>query len=580
MVTLTADQKIRIRLKAYDHRLLDRSVKEIVETVRRTGARVSGPVLLPTIINRWTVLRSPHVDKTSREQFEMRTHKRLLDIVDPTPQTVDSLMKLDLSAGVDVEINLCCESNWLRLASFSDSRRLASRAGHAAASHTHAEPHVQLRTLRSAPPSGLAMLAIWTRTPSPLRICTIPGSGLGRLVTRRRTARCADGTQGGTHRAEGRHDPGLRRRRQPPARDRHRGGALHDPRDPDQGHPRLRRAPARLRREEEERVEARGRPVQEGERRPDAGRPRDPPREDREAPGLPGGAGAHGGGVPAGRARRRRGRLEGQGLPGRRQAARLVWGRRDPRLDVPPGAWFDRRLVGPVARLARPSPAGTYGRRAPHRAEPQRRARDARAEPGPRPRRGPRRERLPGDDPQEREADEGAAEGGGKEIVMPTVPVLDVKGQKAGTVELKGDVFGVEIRVPLLHQAVARELADRRAGTHASRGRSEVSGGGKKPWRQKGTGRARQGSIRATQWKGGGKPFGPKPRSYAQDLPRAMRREALRVAIAARIADGALSVIETLDVADGKTKSLVAKLGALGLRGEPTLLVVRELGGA
>jgi small subunit ribosomal protein S10 len=106
MATLATDQKIRIRLKAYDHQLLDRSVKEIVETVRRTGARVSGPVLLPTMINRWTVLRSPHVDKTSREQFEMRTHKRLLDIVDPTPATVDSLMKLDLPAGVDVEIKL------------------------------------------------------------------------------------------------------------------------------------------------------------------------------------------------------------------------------------------------------------------------------------------------------------------------------------------------------------------------------------------------------------------------------------------------------------------------------------------
>ncbi|PYN17976.1 MAG: 30S ribosomal protein S10 [Candidatus Rokuibacteriota bacterium] len=106
MATLTTDQKIRIRLKAYDHRLLDRSVKEIVDTVRRTGARVAGPVLLPTMINRWTVLRSPHVDKTSREQFEMRTHKRLLDIVDPTPATVDSLMKLDLPAGVDVEIKL------------------------------------------------------------------------------------------------------------------------------------------------------------------------------------------------------------------------------------------------------------------------------------------------------------------------------------------------------------------------------------------------------------------------------------------------------------------------------------------
>jgi small subunit ribosomal protein S10 len=106
MSTLTTDQKIRIRLKAYDHRLLDRSMKEIVETVRRTGARVTGPVLLPTIINRWTVLRSPHVDKTSREQFEMRTHKRLLDILDPTPQTVDALMKLELPSGVDVEIKL------------------------------------------------------------------------------------------------------------------------------------------------------------------------------------------------------------------------------------------------------------------------------------------------------------------------------------------------------------------------------------------------------------------------------------------------------------------------------------------
>ena len=106
MATVVTDQKISIRLKAYDHHLLDRSVKVIVETVRRTGARVAGPVLLPTVINRWTVLRSPHVDKTSREQFEMRTHKRLLDIVDPTPQTVDALMKLDLPAGVDVEIKL------------------------------------------------------------------------------------------------------------------------------------------------------------------------------------------------------------------------------------------------------------------------------------------------------------------------------------------------------------------------------------------------------------------------------------------------------------------------------------------
>ncbi len=161
---------------------------------------------------------------------------------------------------------------------------------------------------------------------------------------------------------------------------------------------------------------------------------------------------------------------------------------------------------------------------------------------------------------------------------MATVPVLDAKGKKAGTLEVRPEVFGVEIRVPLLHQAVTRERADRRAGTHDTKGRSEVSGGGRKPWKQKGTGRARQGSIRAPQWKGGGKVFGPTPRSYAQDLPRTMRREALRAAVAARIADGALAVIEALDGADAKTKSLVARLGALGLRAEPTLLVVRELG--
>ena len=97
-------EKIRIRLKAYDHRILDQSTREIVDTAKRTGAEVAGPIPLPTVINRWTVLRSPHVDKKSREQFEMRTHKRLIDILEPTPDTVDALMKLDLPAGVDVEI--------------------------------------------------------------------------------------------------------------------------------------------------------------------------------------------------------------------------------------------------------------------------------------------------------------------------------------------------------------------------------------------------------------------------------------------------------------------------------------------
>ena len=103
---MVTSQKIRIRLKAYDHKLLDRSALDIVDTVQRTGAKVAGPIPLPTRKNRYTVLRSPHVDKKSREQFEIRTHKRLMDILDPTQQTVDALMKLDLPAGVDVEIKL------------------------------------------------------------------------------------------------------------------------------------------------------------------------------------------------------------------------------------------------------------------------------------------------------------------------------------------------------------------------------------------------------------------------------------------------------------------------------------------
>ena len=101
-----ATQKIRIRLKAYDYKLLDQSAGEIVETAKRTGAKVAGPIPLPTRINKFTVLRSPHVDKKSREQFEIRTHKRLLDILEPTPQTIDALSKIDLAAGVDVEIRV------------------------------------------------------------------------------------------------------------------------------------------------------------------------------------------------------------------------------------------------------------------------------------------------------------------------------------------------------------------------------------------------------------------------------------------------------------------------------------------
>ena len=103
---MATNQTIRIRLKAFDHRLIDRSAAEIVETAKRTGARVKGPIPLPTRKERFTILISPHVNKDARDQYELRTHKRLMDIVDPTEKTVDALMKLDLAAGVDVQIKL------------------------------------------------------------------------------------------------------------------------------------------------------------------------------------------------------------------------------------------------------------------------------------------------------------------------------------------------------------------------------------------------------------------------------------------------------------------------------------------
>jgi small subunit ribosomal protein S10 len=104
--TAVAKQRIRIRLKAFDHRLIDQSATEIVETAKRTGAQVLGPIPLPTKKERWTVLISPHVNKDARDQYELRTHKRLMDIIDPTDKTVDALMRLDLAAGVDVQIRL------------------------------------------------------------------------------------------------------------------------------------------------------------------------------------------------------------------------------------------------------------------------------------------------------------------------------------------------------------------------------------------------------------------------------------------------------------------------------------------
>jgi large subunit ribosomal protein L4 len=159
---------------------------------------------------------------------------------------------------------------------------------------------------------------------------------------------------------------------------------------------------------------------------------------------------------------------------------------------------------------------------------------------------------------------------------MPTVPVLDAQGKTQQQLELSAGVFAGPARIPLLHQAVVKELAARRVGTHDTKGRSEVSGGGRKPWKQKGTGRARQGSIRATQWKGGGKPFGPTPRKYDKKMPTEMRRAALREAMAAKIASGEVSVVDQLGVTEGKTKALTSRLKGLGLAQGPTLLVVSE----
>ena len=160
---------------------------------------------------------------------------------------------------------------------------------------------------------------------------------------------------------------------------------------------------------------------------------------------------------------------------------------------------------------------------------------------------------------------------------MATVEVRDVRGEVLGERELPAELFEAPVNVPVMHQVVSAGAAAQRAGTHSTKTRAEVSGGGRKPWKQKGTGRARQGSIRATQWKGGGKPFGPTPRSYDKAMPRQMRREALREAVASTIAGATLRVVESV-TADGKTKGLVSSLTQLGLQPVSTLVVVATLG--
>jgi large subunit ribosomal protein L4 len=158
---------------------------------------------------------------------------------------------------------------------------------------------------------------------------------------------------------------------------------------------------------------------------------------------------------------------------------------------------------------------------------------------------------------------------------MPRIDVLDAAGKKASTRELPGDLFDAQVNVPLMHQVVVAGLAGIRAGTHATKTRGAVSGGGKKPWRQKGTGRARHGSIRAPQWTGGGVAHGPTPRDHAQRINKKMRRGALRSALTDAFRGGKLVVVDELAWDEPKTKHAAGVLEALGVEGR--VLVVLPL---
>lgn len=151
---------------------------------------------------------------------------------------------------------------------------------------------------------------------------------------------------------------------------------------------------------------------------------------------------------------------------------------------------------------------------------------------------------------------------------MPQVPVYNVEGKQVDTIDLNEKIFAAPIHEVAIHQAAVRQLANRRQGTAATKTRSAVSGGGSKPWRQKGTGRARQGSTRAPQWRHGGIVFGPHPRDYTQDMPRKARRAAVRSLLTTKVTENRLRVLDQLQLEEGKTKRVVALLGALNLEGK------------
>jgi len=156
------------------------------------------------------------------------------------------------------------------------------------------------------------------------------------------------------------------------------------------------------------------------------------------------------------------------------------------------------------------------------------------------------------------------------------VPVYNVQGEKVNQVELRDEIFAAPVHDALMHQALLRQLANARLGTHKAKARGEVSGGGRKPWRQKGTGRARQGSIRAPHWRGGGIVFGPTPRSYEQKMPRKMRRQALRSALSVKAAESQLVVVDSLEMAEPKSKEILNILGALGITSSALILLPKR----
>ena len=156
------------------------------------------------------------------------------------------------------------------------------------------------------------------------------------------------------------------------------------------------------------------------------------------------------------------------------------------------------------------------------------------------------------------------------------VPLKDMSGKQVGEVELSEAVFATPVNTSVMHQALIRQLSNARQGTHDTKSRGEVRGGGKKPWRQKGTGRARQGSTRAPNWIGGGTVFGPTPRKYTKALPKKMQRLALRSALSSKLAAGSLVVVDKVDISVPKTKTVINMLSALGLKDQTVLLVTSE----